>query len=372
MNVPALLEKSNSVFEDIDRRGFRIDIEKLDQIVSSYETEIKTLLSGRTAKDLKTKAEQIAASTAGWPTTDSGKLSLSDNAISKMHPLDSVFSEYLRVMSLRRQVSTMTSYRSMLDADGRIHPEHRVRPDLGRVYVANFNYTNLPKECRAIVLPEPGCIFYSLDGKSTEMVVLAWASGDELLKQALAGPDFHKATASRLFGVSVDSVSDEQRKQAKVVSYAIIFGATEFFLSTELGISVEEAEIFLSRFSIAYPKAAKFISEAFSKGDREGISTTVFGTTRRFPAPGSGKSAVSHAIQSSAGELFRCALPFVSRFSSENGGALNGTLFDSYLISLPAGSELLVEDLKTRVEAGFNRIGYPVKLEIETCGEHWR
>ena len=54
-------------------------------------------------------------------------------------------------------------------------------------------------------------------------------SGDEKLNEAYnSSADIHRATAAQVFGVPLDEVTDEQRRNAKAVNFGIIYGMSSF------------------------------------------------------------------------------------------------------------------------------------------------
>ena len=133
--------------------------------------------------------------------------------------------------------------------DGRIHTTFtQAMTNTGRLSSVDPNLQNIPvrseegariREC--FTAPE-GKVLVDADYSQIELRLLAAMSGDEVMTEAfLHGEDIHRRTASKVFGVPEDKVTSEQRAAAKTVNFSIVYGVSDFGLSTDLGISFREA-----------------------------------------------------------------------------------------------------------------------------------
>ena len=106
-------------------------------------------------------------------------------------------------------------------------------------------------------------------------------SGDEVMTEAfLKGEDIHKRTAAKVFGVDENEVTHEQRAAAKTVNFSIVYGVSDFGLSTDLGISFREASDLIKSYGEQFPKITSYLDGLKKKGEEEGEVSTLYGRKR--------------------------------------------------------------------------------------------
>ena len=133
--------------------------------------------------------------------------------------------------------------------DGRIHSTfNQTITATGRISSTEPNLQNIPvrmelgRLIRKVFVPEEGYVFLDADYSQIELRVLAHMSGDEKLIQAYKeAQDIHRHTASEVFHVPFDEVTDLQRRNAKAVNFGIVYGISSFGLSQDLSITRKEA-----------------------------------------------------------------------------------------------------------------------------------
>ena len=87
---------------------------------------------------------------------------------------------------------------------------------------------------RKVFLPREGCVFLDADYSQIELRVLAHMSADEnLIKAYKEAQDIHRMTASQVFHIPFDEVTDLQRRNAKAVNFGIVYGISAFGLSED-------------------------------------------------------------------------------------------------------------------------------------------
>ena len=123
-------------------------------------------------------------------------------------------------------------------------------------------------------------------------------SGDEKLIEAYnMAEDIHRITASQVFGVPFEEVTDLQRRNAKEVNFGIIYGISSFGLSQDLSISKKEAADYIEQYFKTYPTIKGFIDSLVEEAKEKGYSLTMF--NRRRPIP---ELKSSNFVQRSFGE----------------------------------------------------------------------
>ena len=370
------IENASGVLQEIEKSGIRVSIPRLQFHLDGKTSELKNLLNENNVKNVKyfkilaiAKAERNPS----HPRTEKGAISLAAPLIERFHEL--VFDNYTEAISVQRKITLLKKYISQAkNQDSRLYAAHKINSAVGRVYVGEFQYTNLPKNFRDAILPEEGQKFWELDIDRAEITVLAMLAKDEKLLSALDHSDFHTCTASELFSVPFENVTFDQRAQAKIVIFSIIYGATEYFLARKLGISVTDAEGLLNAFARSYQKSSQYLEKIGVQGEKTGSAVTAFGTARKFSYSKSiKKSCVSHNIQSTAGELARMAIRYVASAASAFGGELKMTLFDSYILSLPTTvSKTAIKVLSEQIEKIYSSVGFDLKLSISYHGDSWK
>ena len=171
---------------------------------------------------------------------------------------------------------------------------------------------------RKVFLPAEGCIFVDADYSQIELRVLAHMSGDEQLILAYQQEkDIHRTTASQVFHVPFEEVTDLQRRNAKAVNFGIVYGISSFGLSQDLSISKKEAADYIERYFETYPKIKAFLDGLVDDAKKRGYSLTLFGRRRPVPELSSGnfmqrsfgeRVAMNAPIQGTAADIIKIAM----------------------------------------------------------------
>ena len=187
---------------------------------------------------------------------------------------------------------------------------------------------------RKAFLPKEGFVFMDADYSQIELRVLAHMSGDEKLIDAYRqAQDIHRITASQVFHIPFDEVTDLQRRNAKAVNFGIVYGISSFGLSQDLSITKKEAEGYIKNYFETYPKIKGFLDGLVADGREKGYVTTLFG--RRRPVP---ELSSSSFMQRSFGERVAMNAP------------IQGTAADIIKIAMiRVHDRLLEEGLKSRL-----------------------
>ncbi|QGG47671.1 DNA polymerase [Heliorestis convoluta] len=171
--------------------------------------------------------------------------------------------------------------------DGKIHGSfNQVSTVTGRFSSNEPNLQNLPQNARKLFVAPNGKVMLGSDFSQIEPRVLAHISGDkELQEPYLQGQDLYSTLASRVFNVPLQDCGDgsKYRKMMKVGLLAVMYGTSMFTLSSQLGITVEEAQKFIQDFFKTYPDVDAFIKGTHRKVKEKEYVETLFGRKRRFP-----------------------------------------------------------------------------------------
>lgn len=308
--IPILLSMSS--------KGIRIDQQLRGQIEIDLENEL--ILYESLAEELgfnpgspKQVAFMLAKEGVFLPMTKKRKsLKTDDVTLKKVnHPIAAMVLAYREAKVLHsRYIKPLRGYDRLyslfhLDAvTGRVSSGGMENSNEQIIY---RNMQNIPKgRMRNIFLPDSG-IFTDIDFSQIELRTLAYISQDDAMQAIFdADGDIHQATAD-LMGIS--------RGPAKNTNFAMIYGATvETILETAGVKDRSAAEALLTSWSMAYPKASRWIREQQERGLKEGYITTLYG--RKIPLPSEmeespdaiRRKAVNYPIQASAAEIVKRAM----------------------------------------------------------------
>ncbi|MDR1801322.1 MAG: DNA polymerase I [Lachnospiraceae bacterium] len=220
--------------------------------------------------------------------------------------------------------------------DGRIHGTfNQTVTATGRLSSTEPNLQNIPvrmelgKLIRKVFVPREGYTFVDADYSQIELRILAHCSGDEQLINAYKeAEDIHRLTASQVFHVPFDEVTDLQRRNAKAVNFGIVYGISSFGLSQGLSITRKEAQDYIEHYFQTYPGVKAFLDKAVSDAKEKGYAITLFGRRRPVPELSSSnyqqrsfgeRVAMNSPIQGTAADIIKIAMIGVAkRLKDEN------------------------------------------------------
>lgn len=219
---------------------------------------------------------------------------------------------------------------------GRIHTSfNQAVTATGRLSSSDPNLQNIPvrdddgKEIRKCFVAEPGCKFFSADYSQIELRIMAHLSGDENMIEAFRdGHDIHRATASKIWKVSMEDVTDAQRKKAKQANFGIIYGITTYGLAQRMGIDNGEARQLINDYFQTFPKVSEYMEQSKQMAREHGYAETMFGRRRYLQDINSKngtvrgfaeRNAINAPIQGSEADIIKLAMVRIwRRFKAEN------------------------------------------------------
>lgn len=176
---------------------------------------------------------------------------------------------------------------------------------------------------RKVFIPEEGYVFVDADYSQIELRILAHCSGDAQLIQAYKeARDIHRMTASQVFHIPFEEVTDLQRRNAKAVNFGIVYGISSFGLSEDLSITRKEAAQYIENYFNTYPGIKTFLDDAVAGAKEQGYVTTLFGRRRPVPELSSSnfmqrafgeRVAMNSPIQGTAADIMKIAMIGVNR-----------------------------------------------------------
>ena len=385
--------------DDMEKAGIRAQAEELKVYGSQLQVRIEELeasiweQAGETFNINSPKQlGVILFEKMGMPGGKKTKTGYSTAAdvLDKLAPDYPFVADILEYRQLAKLKSTYADgLAGYIAGDGRIHSTfNQTITATGRISSTEPNLQNIPirmelgRLIRKVFVPEEGFVFLDADYSQIELRVLAHMSGDEKLIEAYReAQDIHRITASQVFHVPFDQVTDLQRRNAKAVNFGIVYGISSFGLSQDLSITRKEAADYIEKYFETYPKIKGFLDGEVEKAKKDGYVSTMFGRRRPVPELKSSnfmqrsfgeRVAMNSPIQGTAADIIKIAMVRVNERLRREG-------LRSRLI-LQVHDELLIETAKEELEVvsrileeemrGAADLAVPLEVDMHT-GSNW-
>ncbi len=160
----------------------------------------------------------------------------------------------------------------------------------GRLSSSNPNLQNIPvrtevgRRIRRAFLADPGSLLLTADYSQIELRILAHITGEPILVAAFENDeDIHAATAAQLFHIPLDQVTPDQRRLAKTVNFALLYGQSAFGLARVTGMTNSEAAEFIRNYEKTFPRVRQYVEETLFQARTQGYVQTLLGRKRYLP-----------------------------------------------------------------------------------------
>ena len=207
----------------------------------------------------------------------------------------------------------------------RIHTSYQQAvTSTGRLSSTEPNLQNIPiktaegRRIREAFVPEKGNILISADYSQIELRIMAHLSDDKNLTNAFNNDiDVHSSTAAEVFGVSIEDVSQDQRRSAKAINFGLMYGMSAFGLTRQLGIPRGEAQEYLDTYFARYTGVRDYMDNIKAKAKEDKFVETIMGRRlylneinaanglRRQAAE---RAAINAPLQGSAADIIKKAM----------------------------------------------------------------
>lgn len=259
----------------------------------------------------------------------------------------------------------------------------------GRLSSNNPNLQNIPirtergRQVRKAFVPRnEDHVLLAADYSQIELRIIAALSKEDTMMQAFKdGADIHASTAARVFNVSLEDVSREQRSNAKTVNFGIIYGVSAFGLSNQTSLTRSESKELIDTYYETYPKLKAYMSNQVAFARENGYVETVLGRRRYLKDINSRnaivrgaaeRNAVNAPIQGSAADIIKLAMINIhNRFEKEGFQSKmllqvhDELVFDAHKDEL----EIIKPIIKEEMENAF-KLEVPLDVEIG-IGQNW-
>ena len=298
MELPLL-----GVLSRMERRGVLIDSDALflqSNEIANRLSELEEqayVLAGQPFNLASTKQlQEILFDKLGLPViqkTPKGAPSTNEEVLEELafsHELPKVLVEH-RGLSKLKSTYTDKLPQMVNPQTGRVHTSyHQAVTATGRLSSSDPNLQNIPirneegRRIRQAFIAREGFTVVAADYSQIELRIMAHLSQDQGLINAFTqGKDIHRSTAAEIFGVTLDKVTSEQRRNAKAINFGLIYGMSAFGLSRQLGIGRADAQSYMDLYFKRYPGVQTFMHDIREKAKAQGYVETLFGRRLYLP-----------------------------------------------------------------------------------------
>jgi DNA polymerase-1 len=399
------------VLADMEFTGVRVDPNRLGELSARYgerlaalEQEIEGLAGHPLNIGSPKQLAQVLFQELGLPVVKKTKTGPSTDAdvleqLAKLHALPAKIVEYRQYAKLKN--TYVDALPAMIQpVTGRVHASfNQVVAATGRLSSSDPNLQNIPirteegREIRsAFIAGPPGWKLLAADYSQIELRILAHYSEDAALCAAFErDEDIHTLVASQVFGLPLGEVTSAMRRSAKAVNFGVIYGQSPFGLAKGLGISQEEAAVFIDGYFATYRGVVEFMLRTLDDCRRNGFVSTILGRRRaiqgvrpidqltlgtdhpsRKPLNLPERTAVNSVIQGSAADLIKLAMIAINRRLRDEPLETKLLLqihdelvFEAAPRDIDALSQLVQHEMRTILP-----LRVPLKVDVKT-GDNW-
>ncbi len=272
---------------------------------------------------------------------------------------------------------------------GRIHTSYnQTIAATGRLSSSDPNLQNIPikdefgGQIRRGFIPEKGFLLMSADYSQIELRLAAHYSNDANMISAFKDKiDIHSMTASSVFGVSIDQITPDMRRQAKIINFATIYGVSPYGLSQQAEIGMKEAAEFIKKYFETYPGFRNYIDTTIAFAREHGYVETLMGRKRPVPEITSGKSfmregaervAINTPIQGTSADMIKIAMINITNEMSAKKlrSRMIMQVHDELVFEIRPDEKEIMESLVRDKMENAVKLNVPVFVEIGT-GKNW-
>ena len=323
--------------------------------------------------------------------TTSGARSTDEEVLEKLaedYPLPAKILEH-RSLSKLKNTYTDKLAGLALPRTGRVHTHYAQAVAVtGRLSSNEPNLQNIPirtaegRKVREAFVAAPGCVIARADYSQIELRIMAHISEDEALLRAFhQGLDVHRATASEIFGIATDQVSNEQRRYAKVINFGLIYGMSAYGLAKALTIDNTAAKNYIERYFQRFAGVKRYMDKTRQQAKAQGYVETVFGRRLYLPEinspngprrAGAERAAINAPMQGTAADLIKLSMVKVQQVLDEEkrGTRMIMQVHDELVFEVPQAEEAWLKTKIPRIMASVAKLKVDLLAEVGV-GHNW-
>jgi DNA polymerase-1 len=304
------------------------------------------------------------------------------------HPMVDYLLEYRQLAKLKSTyVDGLLAL--MNPVTGRVHTSfNQTIASSGRLSSSNPNLQNIPvrtevgRQIRRAFIADPSYTLLTADYSQFELRILAHITHEPRLVEAFtSGEDIHTITAASLFTVPLEEVTKDQRRLAKTVVYAVLYGQSAFGLAQITGMSNSEAGEFIKRYHETFPRIKDYVDSTLNQARRQGYVNTLYGRKRFFPdmqmlshseRQALEREAINMPIQGGNADLIKIAMLRIQHKLNEKNLKTRMILqvHDELVFEVPVEELDLIKYYVKELMEGVAKLDVPIKVEMKV-GRNW-
>jgi DNA polymerase-1 len=272
---------------------------------------------------------------------------------------------------------------------GKVHTSfHQAVTTTGRLSSSDPNLQNIPirtedgRRIRQAFEPSKGHRFISADYSQIELRIMAHVSKDIGLLQAFQeGEDVHSKTASEVFGVDIDNVTADLRRNAKAINFGLIYGISAFGLGKQLGISRNLAAEYMAMYFEKYPGVKEYMESTKEFASQNGYVETLFGrrlylrdinASNAMRRQASERAAINAPVQGTAADIMKIAMIKTHKAikTEEIEAKLILQVHDELILDTPKKEIDSVIAILTDSMMGAANLDVPLEIDVG-IGDNW-
>ncbi|MFP4260378.1 MAG: DNA polymerase I [Opitutales bacterium] len=325
--------------------------------------------------------------------TRTGQYATNEQVLATLAPKHPIVADLLEYRQLSKLKNTYVDAlpNSIDPKTGRVHTHYgQVQTATGRLSSNDPNLQNIPvrsergREIRKAFVPREGWKLLAADYSQIELRILAALTGDQGLLTAFEEKrDIHTATAARIFGVTPEDVTRDQRSTAKMVNFGIPYGISAFGLAQRLGgaVSRTEAQAIIDEYFKQFPGIPGYMEAQQEKARKLGYVETICGRRRYLRdinssngtvRAGAERNAINMPIQGTAADMIKRAMIRIQELITQNKlrSRMLLQVHDELVFDLHPEEETTLRELVTEGMVGALELACPIEIEIGT-GNNW-
>jgi DNA polymerase-1 len=308
--------------------------------------------------------------------------------LSGTHPAVDTLLEYRQLSKLKS--TYIEGLLELIDSeDHRVHTSfNQTIAATGRLSSSNPNLQNIPirtevgRRIRQAFLADPGSQMLTADYSQIELRILAHITHEPALVEAFRrDEDIHAATAAQLFKVPIAQVTPDQRRLAKTVNFAVLYGQSAFGLARVTGMSNAEAQEFIRNYEITFPRVQDYVQRTLHQARSQGYVQTMLGRRRNMPDMAAlplvqrqavEREAVNMPIQGANADMIKIAMIRLDRKLRERKlrSRMLLQVHDELVLEAPDDEVAEVSELVRHEMLEALPLSVPIKVELK-LGRNW-
>lgn len=360
----------------VDTEFFNQESKRLKEKLQGYEEQIYKLAGMKFNINSPKQLSYILFERLGLPKIKRTKTGISTNqeVLEKLIP-------YHKIVELLLQYRETEKIRSTyIDAIPKLVENSRIRTrwcqtttSTGRLSSIRPNLQNIPPSVKKAFIAPPGWVLLSSDYSQIELRIVASLSGDRNLMEAFErNEDIHTRTAALVLGIPEEEVGKKERGMAKMINFGIIYGMGAYGLSRRLGISVEDAHLFINAYFKTYPGVKEWVEKTVREATEKGYTTTILGRKRYFETMKGDdmRAAINAPVQGSAADMIKAAMINIDKALSDMKSGMILQVHDELVLEVKEEELMEVSSIVKREMEGAISLDVPVVCDIKV-GKNW-